>query len=131
MKKGREKFFLSLARSVSRRHIAVHCSSSHTPLAMSTKAKNKGGQKAWTTEEQKSWLTALIPEYLASRSSSAPGEFWPGLLEEWFKLWPLGEANAEEKEDGMTERARLKDKKKVSRHLPTKRKSTKLTYRSK
>jgi hypothetical protein len=98
---------------------------------MSTTVKNRGGQKAWTTEEQKAWLTALIPDYLASRSSSAPGDFWMGLLEDWFKLWPLGEANTKEKEAGVTDQAQLKFKKKVSRHSPEKRKRTKLTHRSK
>jgi hypothetical protein len=54
------------------------------------------------------------------------------LLEDWFKLWPLGEPNAEEKEAGKTDRrARLKYKKKVSRYSPEKRKNTKLTRRSK
>ena len=82
---------------------------------MSTTAKNKGGQKPWTTEEQKAWLTALIPDYLASRGSSAPGDFWPGLFEDWFQTWPLGEANAMEKEAGVTDQFRLKERKKVSK----------------
>ena len=81
---------------------------------MATTEKNKGGQKAWTTEEQKVWLASLIPDYLASRSSNAPREFWPGLFEDWLQMWPLGEADAKEKEAGDTDQVRLKKLKTVS-----------------
>ena len=81
---------------------------------MSTTGKNKGGQKAWTTEEQKAWLASLIPDYLVSRSSNAPGEFWPGLFEDWLRMWPLGKADAKEKEAGDTDQDWLKRLKMVS-----------------
>jgi hypothetical protein len=56
---------------------------------MSQAAKNKGGQKAWTTNEQKAWLTAKIPEFQNARNASKQSDFWTTLFEEWFEKWLL------------------------------------------
>ena len=56
--------------------------------------KNKGGQKAWATDEQKEWLTSKLSLYIASRSSlTPPADFWAGLFEDWFSRWPIGAAD--------------------------------------
>ena len=78
---------------------------------MSNTTKNKGGQKSWATDQQKEWLVSKLPSFVASRSNTSPGEFWPGLFEEWFQEWPL-----EDSEDGagLEMEVRLKRKKAVS-----------------
>lgn len=60
---------------------------------MSTSDKNKGGQKAWTTNEQKDWLTNRLPSYVASRASDSPSDFWAGVFEGWFENWPISGAD--------------------------------------
>jgi len=61
-------------------------------------------------DQQKEWLVSKLPSFVASRSNTSPGEFWPGLYEDWFKEWPL-----ENSEDGVgLIEVRLKQKKAVS-----------------
>ena len=56
---------------------------------MQTTGKNLGGAKAWTTLEQKTWLTERMPDYVASRSSDSKTNFcfWPPIFEAWFAIW--------------------------------------------
>ena len=73
---------------------------SHTRLPttldlMGSDLKNKGGKKAWTTEEQKKWLMDNLAAYVASRSTEAPSEFWPPIYEDWFAKWPVTVAEGE------------------------------------
>jgi hypothetical protein len=63
----------------------------HPAYTMSHAIKNKGGQKAWTTDEQKAWLTTKIPDFQSARGSSKQSEFWALLFENWFTKWPLVE----------------------------------------
>ena len=79
--------------------------------------KNKGSQKAWTTAEQREWLTAQLPSYRASRSGPLPRDIWPSIYEGWFEKWPLGEADASEMD--ISNEVRLKKKRAVSSLLLT------------
>lgn len=63
---------------------------------MSTGEKSKGGQKAWTTNEQKEWLTSQLPSFVASRSSDSPSDFWASVFKGWFEKWPIGDAEGGE-----------------------------------
>ena len=56
---------------------------------MQTTGKNLGGAKAWTTPEQKAWLTERMPDYVASRSSDSKTDFWLPIFEAWFAIWPI------------------------------------------
>jgi hypothetical protein len=79
---------------------------------MSKDEKKKGGQKSWATNEQREWLTATLPAYIASRASESPSDFWAGVFEEWFEKWPLGLPEAG---DESSTEDQLKRKKAVSR----------------
>jgi hypothetical protein len=78
-------------------------------------SKNKGGQKARASEEQLEWLTSMLPSYMTSRASTAPGDFWPGGYETWFAKWPLEGPSAEEQAQGVDEAAKSRKKKAVSK----------------
>jgi hypothetical protein len=81
-------------------------------MSTSNAEKNKGGQKAWTTAEQREWLTEKLPSYKASRNSQVPADIWPSIFEGWFQKWALGEPDASEV--NIAAEVRLKNKKKVS-----------------
>src|SRR5580704_3184859 len=81
---------------------------------MSTAERIKGGQKAWTNEEQKQWLTDRLPAYLASRGGKSASDFWPDIFEGWFQEWPLGHPSVQDMESGLAEGERLKLKKNVT-----------------
>jgi hypothetical protein len=78
---------------------------------MSTSEKSKGGQKPWTTDEQKTWLTAQLPAYVASRGTESPSDFWAGVFETWFDKWPI---HGIEDGEGLSVQEQGKKKKVVS-----------------
>lgn len=49
----------------------------------------------WYTEEQAAWFTEHLPQYVASRATKVPGEFWPPTYEDWFTKFPLTIAEGE------------------------------------
>ena len=58
---------------------------------MSQAGKNRGGQKAWTTNDQREWLTSKLADFQNARNNAKQGDFWTALFEEWFEKWPLGQ----------------------------------------
>lgn len=80
---------------------------------MSTTAKSKGGQKSWTNDLQKQWLTERVPAYLAAKGNNSTSDFWADLYMDWFKTWPLGELNGEDTEPGLRDEEGVKLRKQV------------------
>ena len=78
-----------------------------------TMPKNKGGRPAWATEEQLEWLATKLPDFVASRTTNAPGDFWPTLYTDWFENWPLNNLTESEIENGVTQKVSMAHKKSV------------------
>jgi hypothetical protein len=91
---------------------------------MSKAEKNKGGVKAWTSDEQKDWLTSMLPSYIASRASDSPSDFWDRLFEDWFEKWPI---DATKEGDAISSEEKAKRKKMVSEIKRTIKPHTKLS----
>jgi hypothetical protein len=83
---------------------------------MSTAVKNKGGMKAWATDEQKAWLTKNITAYVAAKTSQLLSDFWAPTFEDWFERWPIVEPTGQGDE---VEGEAMKKKKQVSSFGPT------------
>jgi hypothetical protein len=45
------------------------------------------GRQRWTTEEQRTWLEAQIPEFLESQRTKVVGKFLKTTYLEWEKSW--------------------------------------------
>jgi hypothetical protein len=79
-----------------------------------TTSKSRGGRPAWATEEQLAWLATKLLEFIASRASNAPADFWPTLFADWFGQWPLEDLTPVEVTGGLTQKEKMAHKKAVS-----------------
>jgi hypothetical protein len=70
---------------------------------------------SWQTQEQRQFFDKHLTLYCSNRDKgNLKEDFWPMIMEEWFKLWPLAEPPAELVEKkGPVEKAQrvLKDRK--------------------
>ena len=72
--------------------------------------------RGWTTEAQHELLSSYLPRYMVAKAK--PGqkgfdEFWPVVLSEWFKQWPLPELTQSQLDQGMTTEKQLEVQKLV------------------
>jgi hypothetical protein len=44
--------------------------------------------KQWTTEEQRTFLTDRIPQFLEAQASGGLTMYWPRIYREWFEKFP-------------------------------------------
>jgi hypothetical protein len=65
------------------------------------------GNKAWTTEPQRTWLEAQIPDFVQVQESKAVAIFLKDLSNKWEDKWPTSPPTEGEikKSKGVTEKA--------------------------
>lgn len=46
---------------------------------------------SWQSQDQKDFFDEHFVSYVRNSDEGKLKEFWPGIIEEWFKRWPLSE----------------------------------------
>ncbi|KAF8883350.1 hypothetical protein CPB84DRAFT_1817077 [Gymnopilus junonius] len=55
------------------------------------------GRRKWTTDEQGTWLAGYMDQFINSQQMKTTAkEFFPKVLKEWHKAWPVSDPTQEE-----------------------------------
>ena len=55
------------------------------------------GRCRWTTDEQGTWLAGHLDAFINSQlAKTTAKDFFPGVIKEWHKVWPLPDPTQEE-----------------------------------
>lgn len=55
------------------------------------------GRRKWTTDEQGTWLAGYLDQFIDSQQTKTTAkEFFPKVLKEWHKAWPVSNPTQEE-----------------------------------
>ena len=85
-------------------------------VSFSTHRKSSAMGVSWQTAEQKAFIEDHLPSHHQhSQAGTLKAIFWPELIDEWFKKWPVPEPTPElvQKEGGVGKAKKAERKKKV------------------